>query len=89
MKVSGFTLIDSMITIFIVAVLSVIAYPSYRQYILVSHRVEAKMMLMNVANQEEQFFLQAGHYASLNKLGFVLSENDLLTEHGFYARARS
>lgn len=84
MKASGFTLIDSMVTIFIVAILLVIAYPSYRQYILVSHRVEAKTMLMNVANQEEQIFLQAGHYTSLNKLGFILSENGLLTEHGFY-----
>jgi type IV pilus assembly protein PilE len=85
MKISGFTLIDLMITIFIVAVLSVIAYPSYRQCVLVSHRVEAKTMLMNVANQEEQLFLQAGHYASLNKLGFVLSGDDLFTEHGFYS----
>jgi len=85
MKVSGFTLIDSMITIFIVAVLSVMSYPSYRQYILVSHRVEAKKMLMNVANQEEQFFLQTGHYASLNQLGFILSGGNLLTEHGFYS----
>ena len=85
MKPSGFTLIDLMITIFIVAVLSAISYPSYRQYILVSHRVEAKMMLTNVANQEEQIFMQTGHYASLNKLGFVLSGDDLLTEHGFYS----
>ena len=85
MKFSGFTLIDSMVTIFIVAVLSVIVYPSYRQYILVSHRVEAKTMLMNVANQEEQFFMQTGHYASLNKLGFILAGDNLLTDHGFYS----
>ncbi len=47
-------------------------------------RTFPKTMLMNVANQEEQIFLQAGHYTSLNKLGFILSENGLLTEHGFY-----
>ncbi len=43
------------------------------------------MKLTNVANQEEQFFMQTGHYASLNKLGFVLSGDNILTEYGFYS----
>ena len=45
----GFSLIELMIVVAIVAILGTIAYPSYQQYVLRSHRVEAKAMLLNAA----------------------------------------
>ena len=52
-KVTGFTLIELMIVIVIVAVLAAIAMPSYRQYVLRSHRTEATRTLLNVAVAQE------------------------------------
>jgi type IV pilus assembly protein PilE len=58
----GVTLIELMIVIIVVAVLASIAIPSYRQYVLRSHRTEAKAALMNVAAAQEKFYLQNNTY---------------------------
>lgn len=59
----GMTLIELMIVLVILAVLASIAIPSYRQYILRSHRVEAKAALLNVAAAQEKFYLQCNSYS--------------------------
>ena len=58
----GMTLIELMIVVVVVAVLASIALPSYRQYVLRSHRVEAKSALLNVAAAQEKFYLQNNTY---------------------------
>ncbi|WP_279461036.1 type IV pilin protein [Aeromonas veronii] len=60
----GFSLIELMIVIAIVAILGTIAYPAYQQYVLTSHRVEAKAMLLNAANRQETYFMDFNQYAS-------------------------
>ncbi|MFQ2052336.1 type IV pilin protein [Aeromonas veronii] len=60
----GFSLIELMIVIAIVAILGTIAYPAYQQYVLTSHRVEAKSMLLNAANRQETYFMDFNQYAS-------------------------
>jgi len=84
----GMTLIELMIVIVIVAVLASIAVPSYRQYVLRSHRTEAKAALMNVAAAQEKFYLQNNTYtdnlsdAPPTGLGIPGT-----TEHGYYTIA--
>ena len=51
----GFTLIELMIVVAIVAILASIAYPSYREHVRKSNRVEAKSLLMQIMQQEERF----------------------------------
>lgn len=59
---SGFTLIELMIVVAIVAVLAAIAYPSYREQIDRSRRADAKTVVMENAQFMERFFTQNGTY---------------------------
>ena len=60
---SGFTLIELMVVILIVAILTIIAVPSYRSQTLKSHRTEAKSTLMDLAAREERFLATNGVYS--------------------------
>jgi type IV pilus assembly protein PilE len=63
-RMKGVTLIELMIVIVVVAILASIAVPSYRQYVLRSHRVEAKTALLNLAAAQEKFYLENNTYAT-------------------------
>ncbi len=63
-KSSGVTLIELMVVVAIVSVLAAIAIPSYRSYLLRSHRAEAKAALLNLAAAQEKFYLQNNTYAA-------------------------
>jgi type IV pilus assembly protein PilE len=62
-KHRGFTLIELLIVVVVVAILAGIAVPSYRAYVLRSHRVEGKSALLAVATAQEKFYLQNNRYA--------------------------
>lgn len=59
----GFTLIELMITVAIVAILVSIAVPSYRQYVIRANRAAAKEAMMDIANRQQQFLLAHRSYA--------------------------
>jgi len=89
-KARGFTLIELMIVIVIVAVLAAIAIPSYRQYVLRTHRAEAKRTLLDVATAQEKFYLQNNTYADPSALGTAPPGGLGIantTEHGYYGVA--
>ena len=60
----GFTLIDVLITVAIVAILAAIAYPSYQSAMLKSHRAAAESQLADVAQRQQQYLLDQRSYAS-------------------------
>lgn len=60
----GFTLIELMITVAVIAILSGIALPSYNAYVLRSHRAEAKNTLLALAQRLEQNYTLSSSYAS-------------------------
>ncbi len=67
----GFTLIELMIVVAIIALISSIGYPSYIGYMAKSHRQAAKNISYQIADRQEQFFLDNRAYAqTLSELGF-------------------
>ena len=67
-KRNGFTLIELMITVAIIAILASIAYPSYQQYIIRSKRSAAQAQMMDIANRQQQFLLANRSYATKDAL---------------------
>ncbi len=63
-RVRGFTLIELMVTVAIVAILAAVALPSYQQYIIRSNRAAAQAEMMDLANRQQQFFLANRSYAT-------------------------
>ena len=61
-KQRGFTLIELMITVAVIAILAAVAYPSYENYILRANRSAAQSFLFNVANRQEQQMVNARSY---------------------------
>lgn len=67
----GFTLIELMIVVAIAAILAAVAIPSYRQYVMKSHRSVAKSTLMEMASREERYYtLNNAYPASATSLGY-------------------
>src|SRR3569832_907515 len=61
---SGFTLIELVIAVAVLAILASMAYPSYTRYMARSHRTQAQGYLMQLAQQEQQYFLDSRSYAA-------------------------
>lgn len=71
----GFTLIEMLVTVAIVAILAGVALPSYRQYIIRGNRSAAQAQMLDIANREEQFLLANRAYAdktTLTASGYAL-----------------
>lgn len=61
---AGFTLIEMMIVVVIVAILAAIAIPSYQDYIERARRVDARETLTRIATLQERFFFQNSRYSN-------------------------
>ena len=82
-KQQGFTLIELMITLAILAILTSIAVPSYMSYVYKSKRTEGKTELLRIAQLQESYYIQNLSYAAaLTDLGFAAASQD--TEGGLY-----
>ncbi len=69
----GFTLIELMITVAIVAILASIAYPSYKEYVAKSRRAEARSVLMAAQQWMERFYSENYRYDQ-NSAGVAVTD---------------
>jgi type IV pilus assembly protein PilE len=60
----GFTLIELMIAVAIVAILAAVAYPSYKEHVLRSNRAAAQAVLLDGAAKQKQLLLDTRSYAA-------------------------
>lgn len=75
----GFTLIELMIVVAIVAILAAVVYPSYQSAVTKTKRAEARAALMQVMQQQERYYSQNSTYAAFSKTtpgGFKIYSGD-------------
>lgn len=60
---AGFTLIELMMVLVIVAVLLLVALPGYQEQVRRGHRAAAQAEMLDIANRQQQFFLSNRTYA--------------------------
>ena len=75
-RARGFTLIEVIIAMAIVAILVAVALPTYRDHMRKSRRAETQAYLMAVASRQQQFLLDTRAYApSLATVGLAAPAN--------------
>jgi type IV pilus assembly protein PilE len=62
---AGFTLIEMMITVVIVAILASIAIPTYTAQVLKAHRTEARTAILDLAGREERILSVSNAYSAV------------------------
>lgn len=71
-RVAGFTLIELMVAVVVVAVLAVVSLPSYAEFVRRGTRADAQAFLMEVALRQQQRLVERRAYAgSLDDLGMA------------------
>lgn len=62
-RARGFSLIELLVTLAVLAIVTSVAVGSYRQYVQRAARVDATSALLRVAAAQEKFYAQNGQYA--------------------------
>ena len=75
---TGFTLIELIIVMAIVGVILSLALPSYNQSLHKARRAEAKTLLLDLANRQEQLMLDSSTYTTdLAQLGYSEDKDEV------------
>jgi len=88
----GFTLVELMVVVVILAIIVGIAYPSYRNYMVQTRRSDAQSILTQVSHTQEKFFSSCNRYTTTMNAGTISSCDGLgypnnLSPDGHYSVA--
>jgi type IV pilus assembly protein PilE len=82
---SGVTLIELLVVVVVISILSAIAVPGYRQYVIRANRTEAKTTLLATAAALERCFTRFNAYDNANCASATQLEGaGITTENGGY-----
>lgn len=80
----GFTLIEVMIVLAIIAILAAVAFPSYQETMIKNRRADGKIALTEAAARLERFFTENNNYGNtINNIGG--SGGKLTSPEGYYS----
>lgn len=83
-KNAGYTLIEVLIVVVIIALLATIAVPSYQAQMMSTRRADGKSMLMEVMQSQERYFTEHLEYTTeLRVLGYQ-NDKDVESHEKFY-----
>ena len=78
---AGFTLIELMIVLVVIAILAAVAVPSYQNQAFRARRADGKDLLLRVAQAEERYYTSFNRYTgALSDLGFGSGDSGM----GYY-----
>ncbi len=81
LKPNGFTLIELIITVALLAIITTISVASYRQYMLRANRTDARAFLLRIATAKERWFLDNNEYSNAPETELRVGKT---SEHGYY-----
>jgi len=61
----GFSLIELMVVVTIIAILAAVGFPSYQQYNKRANRSQAEQIMLSIQNRQEQYILDARAYTNI------------------------
>ena len=70
-RMSGFTLVELMAVVVILAIIVGIAYPSYRNYMVQTRRSDAQAILTQVSHTQEKFYSSCSRYTMTMNTGTI------------------
>jgi type IV pilus assembly protein PilE len=79
----GVTLMELMIVVVIIGILTAIAYPNYREFSARAKRTEAKALLLEIASNQERFYLNANTFGDMAALNYP--NDPMITGSGSYS----
>lgn len=85
----GFTLIELMVTVAVVAILAAIAFPSYQDQIRKTRRTDGKSKLLELVQREERFYTQNNTYTTnftqlFNGASSSVTATTVMSDNGYY-----
>jgi prepilin-type N-terminal cleavage/methylation domain len=71
-RAAGFSLIELMVTLLIIAILTTIAFPIYLREVREAHRTSARSAVLDLASREERYYSTHNRYtATASDLGYT------------------
>ena len=71
-RTSGFSLVELLVTMLVLAVLLSIAIPGYKDYLIRANKSAVKAVMLEVSSRQEQYLMTNGTYGSLAQLNYTV-----------------